>query len=302
MTTAFQIGAFQFDAFQEDAITGTISATDALDTASITGGVLAEGSISATDQLDTANFVAEVAVSGVIDTEDLPDFAVISGANRVDGYMLDTDELDTASITGSITVAGSISTTDQADTADITSEPLVDGSISATDALDTADISGQVVYPTITGDISTLDQADTANFVGETAAADTHDGFTADEIKRFKKIQKKLAIAEAQKVQQRLDKRKQRRLAIQSQIDPENVANVNKTKVESREEVKSGKPPVDLGKLNAEIARLERQKAQLMLTVKLRNDLATAQMALAIHEAKIREQELDDETALLMLL
>lgn len=302
MTTAFQIGAFQFDAFQEDAITGTISATDALDTASINAALLVSGSISATDALDTATITAEIAVSGVISTEDLPDFAVISGANRVDGYILDTDALDTATITGSVAVSGAISTTDQADTADITSESLVDGSISATDALDTADITGSVVYPSITGDISTLDQADTANFVGETAASDTHDGFTADEIKRLKKIQKKLAIAEAQKIQQRLNKRQQRRLAIQAQVDPQKVAQLNETKVESREEVKSGKPPVDLNKLNAEIARLERQKAQLMLTVKLRSDLANAQMALAIHEAKIREQELDDETALLMLL
>lgn len=131
---------------------------------------------------------------------------------------------------------------------------------------------------------------------------DTHDGFTREEYKRYKKLQKKLAIAEAQKIQQRLNKRQQRRLAIQAQVDPESVAQLNETKVESREEVKSGKPPVDLKKLNAEIARLERQKDQLLTTVKLRQEIARVQMELAIHEAKMREQELDDETALIMLL
>ena len=79
-------------------------------------------------------------------------------------------------------------------------------------------------------------------------------------------------------------------------------AQLNETKVESREEVKSGKPPIDLKKLNAEIARLERQKDQLLTTVKLRQEIARVQMELAIHEAKMREQELDDETALIMLL
>lgn len=159
----------------------------------------------------------------------------------------------------------------------------------------------------VTGSIYAIDQNDTGSFVGSVSGGgevvtDTHDGFTREEYKRLKKLQKKLAIAEAQKLQQRINKRQQRRLSIESQIDPQSVAKLNETKVESREEVKSGKPPIDLKKLNAEIARLERQKAQLMLTVKLRNDLANAQMALAIHEAKIREQELDDETALLMLL
>lgn len=158
----------------------------------------------------------------------------------------------------------------------------------------------------VTGAIDVIDQNDTCDFVGAVSGGgegtDTHDGFTREEYRRYKKLQKKLAIAEAQRIQQRLDKRRQRKLAIQAVVDPESVAQVNETKVESKAEVKSGKPPVDLKKLNAEIARLERQKQQLLLTVKLRNELAQAQMALAIHEAKMREQELDDETALLMLL
>lgn len=165
--------------------------------------------------------------------------------------------------------------------------------------------SGFQVDP-VTGSIFVIDQNDTCDFVGAVSGGgegvDTHDGFTPDEYKRYKKLQKKLAIAEAQRIQQRLDKRIKRKLQIQAQVDPESVAQVNETKVESKAEVKSGKPPVDLKKLNAEIARLERQKAQLLLSVKLRNELAQAQMALAIHEAKMREQELDDENALLMLL
>lgn len=75
MTTAFQNNAFEIDAFQIDAVTGIIYATDANDTATLTGSVTEAvevyGSISATDQNDTATITGSVTgVPVTIDTHD----------------------------------------------------------------------------------------------------------------------------------------------------------------------------------------------------------------------------------------
>lgn len=165
--------------------------------------------------------------------------------------------------------------------------------------------SGFQVDP-VTGSIYAIDQNDTCDLVGSVSGGqdtgDTHDGFTKDEYKRYKRLQKKLAIAEAQRIQQRLDKRLQRKQSIQNLVDPKPVVQVNTTKVQSDTEVKTGKPPIDLKRLNAEIAKLERQKQELLYAVQVRNELARLQTELALYEAKLRADELDDETALIMLL
>lgn len=157
----------------------------------------------------------------------------------------------------------------------------------------------------VTGVLYAVDENDTGSFVGSVTTADvtvdTHDGFTPEEVKRLKKLQKKLAIAEAQRIQSRLNKRLQRKQSIQDLVDPKPVAQVKLTKVQSDTEVKTGKPPIDLKRLNAEIARLERQKQELLYAKQVRNEMARLQMELAIYEAKLKA-ELDDEEALLMLL
>lgn len=157
----------------------------------------------------------------------------------------------------------------------------------------------------VTGVLYAVDENDTGSFVGSVTTADvtvdTHDGFTPEEVKRLKKLQKKLAIAEAQRIQSRLNKRLQRKQSIQNLVDPKPVVQVNTTKVQSDTEVKTGKPPIDLKRLNAEIARLERQKQELLYAAQVRNEMARLQMELAIYEAKLKA-ELDDEEALLMLL
>ena len=83
----------------------------------------------------------------------------------------------------------------------------VTGVIYAVDQNDTASISGEVI---ISGQLYAVDQNDTANLqgtvTGEQPTMDTHDGFTKEEIKRYKKWQKKQAQLEAQKIQARLDK------------------------------------------------------------------------------------------------
>jgi hypothetical protein len=161
--------------------------------------------------------------------------------------------------------------------------------------------SGFQVDP-VTGVIYAVDQDDTANLVGTVTGGsvevDTHDGFTKDEYKRFKKLQKKLAQAEAAKVQARLDKQVLRKQQLRELVDP---TQVKVTKVESVSEVKIDKPSIDTKKLNATIINLQRQQEQLLKTVELRNQIAQAQAMLAIHEAQMAAER-DDEEALLLLI
>ena len=162
--------------------------------------------------------------------------------------------------------------------------------------------SGFQVDP-VTGAIYVVDQNDSCNFVGTVTGGgeievDTHDGFTKEEIKRIKKLQKKLAQAEAAKVQARLDKQVLRKQQIRDLVDP---TQVKVTKVESVSEVKIDKPSIDTKKLNATIINLQRQREQLLKTVELRNQIAQAQALLAIHEAQMAAER-DDEEALLLLI
>jgi hypothetical protein len=162
--------------------------------------------------------------------------------------------------------------------------------------------SGFQVDP-VTGVIYAVDQNDSCNFVGTVTGGDVptidmHDGFTKEEVKRFKKLQKKLAQAEAAKVQARLDKQVLRKQQLRELVDP---TQVKQTKVESVSEVKIDKPSIDTKKLNATIINLQRQQEQLLKTVELRNQIAQAQAMLAIHEAQMAAER-DDEEALLLLI
>jgi hypothetical protein len=164
--------------------------------------------------------------------------------------------------------------------------------------------SGFQVDP-VTGAIYAVDQNDSCDLIGTVTGGgevtvDTHDGFTREEIKRYKKLQKKLAQAEAAKIQARLDKQLLRKQQIRDLVDPQ-VAESKANKVKSVSEVKIDKPSIDLKKLNATIINLQRQQEQLLKTVELRNQIAQAQAMLAIHEAQMMA-ELDDEEALLLLI
>lgn len=165
--------------------------------------------------------------------------------------------------------------------------------------------SGFQVDP-VTGAIYVVDQNDTCDWVGTVTGGgeitvDTHDGFTKDEIKRYKKMQKRIAQAEAAKVQARRDKALLRKQQIADLVNPKPVVQVNAPKVKSEAEVKIDKPSIDTKRLNATIINLQRQQQQLLKTVELRNQIAQAQAMLAIHEAQMAAER-DDEEALLLLL
>ena len=173
-------------------------------------------------------------------------------------------------------VTGVIYAIDQNDSCSISAETVISGSISATDQNDTCDIAGTVSQP---------------------STVDTHDGFTPEEVKKWKKLQKKLAQLEAKKRQALLDKRTKRRKQIEDIVSPP-VAEIQQPIIESVEEVKEGKPPLDIRQVNAVIANLERQKLLLLKAVANRQEVARLQ---AFIEAQQRA-ELDDEESILLLM
>ena len=202
----------------------------------------------------------------------------------ITGTISVTDENDTASITGSVAATG------------------VTGSISATDSNDTANITGAVLIP-ITGTISVTDQNDTANIQGAVEVNfDTHDGFTREEIRRARNLdrkikEKQLALLKAQK-----DAKKRRKQQIADLVDPPKiVAKSQQNKLQLIQEVKADTPLADTQELERSIAYLENQRSKLNRAVELRRQQAYIQAQLAILEAQ-RQAELDDEEALLMLL
>lgn len=172
-------------------------------------------------------------------------------------------------------VTGAIYAVDQNDSCSISAQVVISGSISATDQNDSCDITGTVSQPSV----------------------DTHDGFTPEEVKRWKKLQKKLAQLEAKKRQALLDKRTKRRKQLEDIVSPP-VAQIQQPIVESLEEVKEGKPPLDIKQVNAVIANLERQKQLLLKAVANRQEIARLQ---ALIEAQQRAEAEDEETLLLLM-
>lgn len=196
-----------------------------------------------------------------------------------------TDSNDTASILGNVAAAG------------------VTGVISAVDSNDTATIAGFVNVP-VEGVIGATDGNDTANLQGQvgvpTPTPDTHDGFTPDEIRRAKALDKKLAKLEKQRLEALRKAKADRKSNIKELVDPTPKRKQKQNKVQSNQEV-SEDIPSEITALDNTIANLVKQQQELLHGVMLRQELVRIQTEMAILEAK-RLQELDDEEALLLLL
>ena len=174
----------------------------------------------------------------------------------------------------------------------------VSGSISATDQLDTAAFVG-FFGDVVSGIISSTDELDTcaiSAYIGTPVTPDTHDGFTPDEIRRAKELDKKVAKArqklfEAQKAQKALRKQQ-----IRDTIEPP-IAKIQQSDLES---VKTSKEQAleQVIKASAAVKRIEEQRKELYRTVQLRSEQARIMTELAIRRA--REQ--DEEEAILALL
>jgi len=123
--------------------------------------------------------------------------------------------------------------------------------------------------------------------------------WTYEELKRIKRIQQK--IAERQRLLEKAtkDANASRKQAFRDKIDP--VAKVKQSKVQSKQEVKADIPLAETEELQRSISYLERQRDNILEAVAYRNQQYLIQEQLRVMEAK-RQEELDDEAALLLLL
>jgi hypothetical protein len=223
-------------------------------------------------------------VAGQINTTDGTDYALLSGENRVDGVLDTTDSPDTDQFTGAVAVGGTLSATDGTDTATLTGEVGVDGVIITTDQNDTALLIGE------------------AGPAPEPTGIDTHDGFTPEEIRRARNLDRKIREKQQALYKAQQEAKKRRKQQLRDLIDPPKiVAKQKQNKLQSIQEVKADIPSVDTTELEQSIAYLENQRSKLARAVELRKQQAYISAQLAILEAQ-RQAELDDEESLLMLL
>jgi hypothetical protein len=132
---------------------------------------------------------------------------------------------------------------------------------------------------------------------------DTHDGFTPEEIRRAKNLDRKIREKELALLKAQRADREARKARIRGLVDPQPkiVAKQKQTKLQSIQEVKADIPSVDTTELEQSIAYLENQRSKLLRAVELRREQTQLRAKLQILEAK-RLAELDDEHAIVLLL
>lgn len=131
---------------------------------------------------------------------------------------------------------------------------------------------------------------------------DTHDGFTQEEIRRARNLDRKIRERQQALLKAQADSKIRRKQQLKDLIDPPKiVAKQKQNKLQSIQEVKAGTPPVDTTELEQSIAYLENQRNNLLKAVAYRQEVARLQTELVILEAK-RLAELDDEESVLLLI
>ena len=130
---------------------------------------------------------------------------------------------------------------------------------------------------------------------------DGHDGFTREEIRRAKALDKKMRQLQAKRDAEFKADNERRKQLWRDQIDPVvKKQQKRKNKLQSNQEV-TVDTPSQLAAIDAYIANLERQKQDLYQAVVVRQAKLRLEEELRVLEAK-RQQELDDEEALLALI
>ena len=125
--------------------------------------------------------------------------------------------------------------------------------------------------------------------------------WTEEDLKRLRKLSAKIAERQRKLEKAVKDANADRKQAFKDKIDPKPVAKVKQTKVQSKQEVKADIPSVDTQELQRSISYLENQRDNILAAVAYRHEMARIQYELQVLEAK-RQEELDDEAALLLLL
>ena len=123
--------------------------------------------------------------------------------------------------------------------------------------------------------------------------------WTEDDLKRLRKLSAKIAERQRKLEKAVKDAKAERKQAFKDLIDP--VAKVKKAKVQSKQEVKADIPLAETEDLQRSISYLERQRDNILAAVAYRHQQYLIQEQLRVMEAK-RQEELDDEATLLLLL
>ena len=123
--------------------------------------------------------------------------------------------------------------------------------------------------------------------------------WTEDDLKRLRKLSAKIAERQRKLEKAVKDAKAERKQAFKDLIDP--VAKVKKAKVQSKQEVKADIPLAETEDLQRSISYLENQRDNILATVAYRHQQYLIQEQLRVMEAQ-RQEELDDEAALLLLI
>ena len=126
------------------------------------------------------------------------------------------------------------------------------------------------------------------------------DGWTKEEWRRAKALDKKLILAEEKRIAAVKADQEARKDFIREQVSPTPKVSKRKQSIVESDKV-SEDTPSEVTKYDALIANLERQKQDLFDAVQLRQAKLLLEQELAVLEAK-RKAELDDEEAILALI
>jgi hypothetical protein len=133
----------------------------------------------------------------------------------------------------------------------------------------------------------------------DTKAGGDDASWTEDDLKRLRKLSAKIAERQRKLEKAVKDAKAERKQAFKDLIDP--VAKVKQPKVQSKQEVKADIPLAETEDLQRSISYLERQRDNILAAVAYRHQQYLIQEQLRVMEAQ-RQEELDDESALLLLI
>ena len=126
------------------------------------------------------------------------------------------------------------------------------------------------------------------------------DGWTKEEYKHYKELEKKKRKAEEKRLAALKSDKENRKQAITNLVDPPKVSKRKQKELQSNQAV-SVDTPSNLANIDRYIANLEKQQQDLRTAVAMREAKLRLEQEIAILEA-IRLAELDDEEALLALI
>jgi hypothetical protein len=160
--------------------TGTLTATEAKDTAAVSASIVGTGTLGATEAGDTSGLTGTVAWVATLAATEAKDTASVTANIIGTGTLGPTEGSDTSGITANIVGTGTLGATDAADASGITGTvgSTVSGTLAATDAGDTSAITAAIVGtgtlgPTEAGDNSGITGAITGTgTLGATEAKD----------------------------------------------------------------------------------------------------------------------------------